>query len=405
MWCSRRLYNLGETVLYQRLVQPTSRALPLFIKTILAHPHLAKLVRAVHLTDQGPSDLPFQPPREIFTDARRSLRGATSGDFDRGEIEKIEAKIKSLPGSAPSWLQDVRDKSWDAIAALTLALLPNLEVLDIDQCQTKRWQFTNYHRILLWPHPSSHIRNLFSYAAPSILILKAKFRSLSISYEHRSDSLLGLCAIPPLVLLYLQSLSGDMMREGFWQPPLYQKNFPLKSLWLERSNFSTRSLCYLINACPHLETLKYEHDEEYGDAFSETHDYPFFPRQLDGALASLEGCLKKLILYRIAQNPRPGATRSDFGIIKSLKHFKQLTHLSITAQLLLGPQMIDGSDWYEESLLHSAEAQSLDSCLPPSLKHLELKKCGENIYDQVKGLFEVKQLRVPNLKSLVINIG
>lgn len=58
MRCSRRLYRLGEPILYRKLIQTTSKALPRFIKTILAHPNLVDHVRSVILTDRGPAKPP-----------------------------------------------------------------------------------------------------------------------------------------------------------------------------------------------------------------------------------------------------------------------------------------------------------------------------------------------------------
>ena len=76
--------------------------------------------------------------------------------------------------------------------------------------------------------------------------------------------------------------------------------------------------------------------------------------------------------------------------------------LSITAQLLLGPQKGESSKWYAAALQHPGEIQSLDSCLPQNLEHLKLKNCGYDIFDQATLLIELKEMVVPCLKSVII---
>ena len=400
MRCSRRLYRLGEPILYRKLLQTTLKTLPRFIETISAHPNLADHVRSVNLTDLGPAELDLRddPPgwvreilgvRDAFSDTHPgpivALPSPNRTHFSQEELGTFEAAMHSLVSArAASRVQGIKHESWDTIAALVLCLLPNVEVVEVEKCQEMRWQSPEYSY------------NLLSYTSTP------KLRSLSISYQKRTCEN-GLLAIPIrlLALPTLHSFSGDMMQENSWKNHCPDRKFSIKSLRLDRSNFSPQALANLVNSCPELEFLKYEHDEDHG---RDRDEYPFFPSHFDEALASLKGVLKELILYKTALEPGPLATmnQAQFGIIKSLKNFKELTSLSITAQLLLGPQRMKDSAWYEISLQHSAVSQTLNSCLPPSLEHLKLKSCGANIYEQMRLLMEVRQLVVPRLKSVIV---
>lgn len=406
MRCSRRLYRLGEPILYRKLIATTSKTLRGFIKTILAHPDLADHVRAVILTDEGPAKT------DISEASQGQLRDISQGDmsdiipmqvrdivsgialplprprhFNPEELETIEAVIISLsPEKAPLWMKGVSDGAWTPLAALALCLLPNIEDLQIEKCQHLRWQN-------LGP-----TRNLLSYRFPFAYKPTAKLRNISISYDKRTGKD-GLFAIPvPLLALpTLRTFSGDMMRESFWKNTTLDTKFSIKSLRLDRCNFSPTALENLLNSCPNLEFLKYEHDEE-------KQEHPFRPGQFEDALVNLKAILKELVLYRTALEPRSLVTAQDFEIIKSLKEFQKLTRIFITAHLLLGPQKMEGSRWYEASrnFAERVESQPLASCLPPSLEHLKLKNCGVDIFEQVTGLMEAKEVVVPNLKSLII---
>jgi hypothetical protein len=401
--CSRRLYRLGEPVLYRKLTQTTSKTLPRFIKTLLAHPNLADHVRIVSLTDRGPSepDEPESPVGELKAISQGHIRdilieqtihvatnsvssSAKRPYFNQEEVETIEAIIISLSSDrAPSLMKDIIRGTWEALAALALLLLPNVEDLQVEKVQAKRWQTLG------------HTRNLLSHPFPFAVKPTAKLRNLSISYEKRACKD-GLTAVPfhLLALPSLHSFSGDMMRETLWKNPSDTK-FPIKRLHLDRCNFSTTALVNLINACPDLEALKYEHDEE-------EQEYPFYPKQFDAALADLRSSLKELILYRTAREPTQMTTAAQFDIIKSARQLEKLTSLSITARLLLGPQRGESLQWFAAALQHPGESQSLDSCLPPNLEHLKLKNCGYDIFDQVTLLIEVKEMVVPSLKSVII---
>jgi hypothetical protein len=366
----------------------------------LAHPDLADHVRFVNLTDRGPAepDLRDDPPswvREILG-VRDNSSDSHPGPivarpppkrtlFSHEELGKVEATIHSLVSArAASMVQGIKHESWDTIAALVLSLLPNVEAVEVEKCQEIRWKSLEYSYSLL------------SYASTP------KLRNLSISYQKRTCGK-GLLAIPIrlLTLPTLHSFSGDMMHENSWENNCPDRRFSIKSLRLDRSNFSPQALANLVNSCPELEFLKYEHDEDHD---RERDEYPFYPKHFEEALSSLKGVLKELILYRTALEPGPLATttQAQFVIIKSLKQFEKLTSLSSTAQLLLGPQMMKNSAWYEMSLQHSAVSQSLDLCLPPSLEHLKLKNCGANVYEHVRMLMEVRQIVVPRLKSVII---
>ena len=194
MRCSRRLYRLGEPILYRKLVAKTPKTLQRFIKTILAHPGLADHVRVVNLDEGGAAkeEAPEVPqsqfrdssqgfinsfmPRLICNALPSVVRPARKlRHFDDEELEMIEAITLSLsPAKAPSWTEGVRHGTWMPLAAFTLCLLPNVEDLQIEKCQD-----SGFAKL-------GQTHNLLSYPFPFANSTSAKLQNFSISYEKRT---------------------------------------------------------------------------------------------------------------------------------------------------------------------------------------------------------------------------
>jgi hypothetical protein len=182
-----------------------------------------------------------------------------------------------------------------------------------------------------------------------------------------------------------------------WKAPTQIR---LRSLRLERSNIHTESLQKLLQLCPVLEILKYEHDEV---------DQPlnewFAPEEFGSSIAHLKPCLRELVLYRPMKNfPKKVCSREETTTIGSLFEFEKLKSLSITAHLLLGARKSpEASVIYQTAPRWNTPppSQRLTQCLPRSLEYLCLKECGD-IRDDIFEFVEHATILTPNLKTLVL---
>ena len=116
--CSRRFSKVARPALYSSFKQTRSTALPCFLRTILSkeNGHLALLVKKYVGSTRNSSKLNMS----ILTDENRA------------RIEEILGAIcdNQCPGSIwMIWLYG--RQNWDAVTALTLSLLPNLESIDM----------------------------------------------------------------------------------------------------------------------------------------------------------------------------------------------------------------------------------------------------------------------------------
>lgn len=112
--------------------------------------------------------------------------------------------------------------------------------------------------------------------------------------------------------------------------PQLEEDLQLTDLSLERSNLPRQTMDDILSHCPDLLYLTYEHAHRAGR--------PFFPGAFAESIKHLSS-LQALTLLR----PEDALDHDDWGelhegefeIIKSLAAFKNLTHLSISAHLLL----------------------------------------------------------------------
>lgn len=144
----------------------------------------------------------------------------------------------------------------------------------------------------------------------------------------------------------------------------------------------------------------YDHDQRDFDEAAE-----FKPEQFIRKLKHLKPSLRELILFRREKLRQTilFATPESLMPIGSLGDFTALSHLAITAHLLLGHQVSEGSDWsrhYRELLLEPT--YKLRHVLPKSLRQLRLMNCGSAIIQDALDLIEVKEDVVPELESVVL---
>lgn len=129
------------------------------------------------------------------------------------------------------------------------------------------------------------------------------------------------------------------------------------------------------------------YDHECLDNFGEV--YQFRPLEFIEKAKHLKSGLKELIVYRREQLHQGfiDVEMMSLSPLGSLRDFTALVHLSITAHLLLGYQICEGSGWsdiYREQL--PDETHKVMEVLPSSLQKLRLMNCGTGIIQDTSTL-------------------
>jgi hypothetical protein len=214
------------------------------------------------------------------------------------------------------------------MAGFTLSLLPNIEKLHVSI--TRR----------LYDRPDDGLAYVFLRAAAEFRSQSAtssgpkpltKLRDLTISYDSdRRWS--GIWPLFPYIAHHtLESFTFDQMLGEYgsdygidWS--LLPSELRLKSLRLERSNIWTPLLRKLLQMCPVLEVLKYEHYQLWTEVHLELDTF-------GSSIAHLKHCLRKLELYRPGKKYYHTASIPREVTTISLSGFEKLTSLSITANI------------------------------------------------------------------------
>lgn len=464
MCCNRHMYILGGPILYRNFIEGNITCLPRFIRTIIWRPFLAEYVHNVNFreTEQFKSwesilskrptrVAPWEPhwvtpvlPLPITKSNRRKWEGELAIDnkrvlsrtdkariefliksriiLDNTDSDKIEqSKLKALPtmirdifgilrrkenGDQGDFAEGLKTGKWRFMAGFILSLLPNIEKLHIIIAQNV-------------DQPADGLAYVFLRAAkfryrsttsPSPNPL-SRLKDLTISYANRFMCL-GIWALFPYLAHHtLQSFTGDGIggyvdriegrdsgRDEYWS--LLPPELRLKSLRLERSNINTKYLRKLLQLCPVLEILKYEH---YQSAQGED---IFEPEKFGLSIEHLKPCLLELVLYRPFPELQIIACCAEEVAPISLSAFEKLTRLSITANLLLGAlKGPEGQTFYLKTYQWRPPppGQNLTQCLPKSLEYLCLRECGEDIDEDISELVEQATIVTPNLKTLVLS--
>lgn len=376
MRCSRRLLNVGQPILWTRLVQSNPRVLLYFIRMALARLDLANQVRRAELTEQGIQLKNYDP----------------LNDIDAKTLENIKSYVlykHKDPDEKP-----FKYGLWITLATFALSLTPNVEELEIEPLWTDV------------PDHLSHLEGAFARNIPVVggeeLVFLPKLQTLSFSFTRRSrcpglQSLVSFMQHPSLEVFVGRKILGV---EPLWAEGTTRPSILLRKIYFEKSNISTAVFTDLLACCPALESLTYDHDQNRRHI-----DVDFQPAQFGAAIARLKPTLKELAVFRRERLHETFNSTAAVNLttIGPLSQFSALTSISITAHLLLGHQRSHGSSWsrlFEE--LAPGNTQKLAGLLPKSIEKLRLMNCGGNILRDVTELVEAKDWLAPKLKSIVL---
>jgi hypothetical protein len=361
--CSRRLYDITEPILYTR-IKEWGESLPKLLCRIVERPDLGRRVKswsgaAVEITEEEGS---FDMSAVEEADWKRI----------RGTVDQIELN----ESNAHSWFEAIRDGSWDAMTALVLHLLPNLQKLNFSM-----WSPVNDDGWAGVYNQYPFTQDTVTLAASGASIL-TNLESLSIEADDDEELCLSQCVsflqIPSLLTFKAFAISDKINSEEHLQfKGLQHGRFSVKNLSLINSSLNSLMLKSFFGCFSRLETLHYEHSTQYlGHS-------DFESSRMMEALQHFKPTLKEL--HIIVEDTEGGADLYPMG---SFSDFNYLKSLTITTPFLL-----------EDRADAPGEPVSTD-CLPSSLESLTLKDFGLAFISPVCELVRQKRFRTPNLKYL-----
>lgn len=352
--CSRRFSKVARPALYSSFRQTGPTALPFFLRTILSkeNGHLALLIKKYVGSTRNSSKLNMS----ILTAENRA---------------RIEETLETVCDSQRPksiwaiWLYG--RQNWDAVTALTLSLLPNLESIDM----------LAYGSENCYPF----IQNVLSRAArlqdEKSCSLYSMQRLSTVSLQHHDmKSGLGMHYIMPFLdLRSVKNFKGHMVSDANyqWDP---NSTFDTSNVSITYSNIDAISLQRFLRHFTSLRRFEYEH------AGAIVGDSDLVPTAIGRGLSHLTESLEELDVTNWDINWMISDDDDSFEPISSLAEFEKLRTIEATAYVLLGKEEMPNADgaygwpWYSDEAV-----QNFIESLPVSLEHLIIKDCSVAIFD------------------------
>jgi hypothetical protein len=354
--CSRRFSRVARPALYSSFRQTGPTALPFFLRTILSEEngHLALHVRKYTGSTRNSNKLDMS----VLTHENRI------------RIEEVIKQICDIQQPDSVWVVWLYGRqNWDAVTALTLSLLPNLESIDMVAYGSENcYPFIQnvLSRASRLQHEKS--RSLFSMQKLHSVCLK----------HHDMKSGLGMHYIMPFLdLRSVKVFKGHMISDANyqWDPT---STFDTDEVSITYSNLDAISLQRFLRHFTRLRKFEYEH------AGAIVGDSDLVPMAIDRGASHLVESLEELDITNWDINWILSDDTDSFDPIHSLAEFKKLRIIEATAYVLLGKEEVpnhnEGADfglpWYGDEAV-----QTFIESLPVSLEHLTIKDCSVAIFD------------------------
>jgi hypothetical protein len=383
--CSRRFQQLAESVLYRKFSPVAAEGLPEFISTLLVRPNLTKLVREIKvLFSNWLLREPIGLPHEF-------------GGFTLVEKTQIRTVLKTYsfpPELVTSWVQDMADGMCHALASFILLICSNVIEFRISSCSDLDSSLGYITAILKIAAESRQLPVASDFSSLQ------RLTTLGINYGRRRNCP-GLKTIFSLLTQHpFTSFEGSNVQDGTWWNIPLATQLQIVSLRLDKSNLSSASLTNFLRGCSRLKTLYYKDDRKPTGSH-------FLPQEFGRAIDHLKPSLETLTLYRGSNCFLLPNIAGEFATIGSLAGFQKLKTLSISTDLLLGPQNTEDPTWHSirgasKFAPSCCGSQLLAHCLPQSLEELLLHYCVDDIFGKLLVIVHHKDTVTPNLKSIYL---
>ena len=376
--CSSRFHDLALPVLYNRVYIGETKSLPKFLCRILARPDLARSLRAfegVLLASEG------------------DMSSITDIDYSR--ISNAIRVASRSDDEAESWFQSIRDGNWDAMIALVLSIVPNIQELSLIN-----WWYSGDDRLSLYTptilQRAFDLQNQVEVPPLAMVALREiKLRLWPTENNGELvDTLISFLRLGTLDSFYLNGMSQELeMRKPRWNDLRF--TLVMKELTFTSCDMHHEMIITFFRCFSSLERLYYQH----GGPTEQQH--PFEPPYLMAALNHLKPCLKEITIFNDA---KPGSSELESYPIGSFAAFRILTSIDADASILVGtmPYVSDGSssDDHDGVIDPFKRSQRLVDAIPKTLEHLSIRNCDTNIVPYLFELIPQKVSCSPNLKRL-----
>ncbi|KAL2843311.1 hypothetical protein BJY01DRAFT_235704 [Aspergillus pseudoustus] len=377
---SRRFHTLFSRALFRSAALKNLVQVQLLLKAIVRQPRLASVIRSLDLSLW--ESAPAQP---IFSPDDLAQLSTWTKDFSYSQEEHLQ------------WERDLLDNEEEAWIALVLSLANNIKQLK-----------------LAYPRENKYINRMFdravnlgsSHERPVFLRLE------EVSLSHMEDELSKGSFSPAQLRPFFQmpsmrSVSADTVIEPVLSngdnAPIadeeanqslaeeLSQTSQITEITLNTSNAS-HGLDTLLNMCPSLNSLKYQHSDDHALALG------FQPSSFFSSLSSTtKPNLQTLWLDNLGTHhafTSNGLNETYDGYFGSLAEFTALKDLRIRL-----PNLLDAGYTFEP-------ATPLTEILPSSIERVYVESCKENslpmLVEQLRSLLEVRKERFKGLQRVDI---
>lgn len=396
MRCLKNFQGLGEPILYRTYTQKSPAGLIQFLRTVISRPNLLQYVRRVHLS--------FVPtPTGLQSQFINLLGGVGHGVFTTSEGREIARRVhtRNPQGDfAGAWLGKICQGLWEGTAPLVISMIPNLEELRITNCTHGFNDSITYLKYVF----SSSTRTPKKLA---IRCEETEYRNPNRVSLKTIVDLLGSRNIESFECSNLREGSseedeggyGTLSMKGGWNnlPPL---QFNIKSLQLKASNLSTGTIKGILQSCPHLEHVTYQHEQH-------CKEYPFRPRKFMDSIIHLKSTLQELAVYQASPSMLHGNSAAyaadEDHCMGSLAEFTKLRELSLCSKLLPHPPFpVYDYGWYSRVVPDPLPEIPLVEFFPASLEELRIRGCEFKVVLRMTEFLAWKATLFPHLKKLTL---
>lgn len=355
---------------------------PLLYRTVATGAGIAMLLH--RLITQRPTDVSTSVKTfistESFTPDGDGSEVLSMAAFPEEDLLMCDAMIREICTSeerAASWINEVRAGRWEDLLALTLALLPNLEQI---QMQDYMPWYTSPPEALSTNYVLSRAARLQREGRLGDRGSMAKLHSVTITYADTEGGFGIQNVIAFLKLQSVRKVELHMLSENEFDAG--SSKFFTEDLTMTYSCIEGNCLVRLLRCFPNLKRFSYEN----GGCMVGNDD--FLPQKIGEAIAHVKPCLEELEVTDME--------RVDvFGDVERLPlgpliEFKTLKKLITHSEFLLGdPEAVPEDDGTKKEW-------SLVEVLPKSLQSLELEECQTKelgyLRDLISGKEEVSPL-------------
>ena len=313
-------------------------------------------------------------------------------DIDYGRINTAVRVASRSDEEADKWIHFIKKGVWDAMIALLLSVVPNIEELGLSTILDGRDpSLTN-----MMLNRAFDLQNQAEVFPLAMAALRKVYLSLwsPVDDELVVDSLMPFLRLKSLSSCHIENTSFMTLWKGGLKE--FQSTLTIKDLTFTTFYMNYAAMTTFFQCFSYLERLYYQYD------VSGERQAPLQPPLLMPALFHLKSCLKEITIVNEGKRGSIGLESHPIG---SFATFTKLTSITADAYILIGDPVLDDSnnDGYndhDDAADGIERSQRLIDALPRTLEHLSIRRCQKNIVPHLFELVSQKTSYSPSLQSL-----